>query len=127
MRKKILIGSLLVLTLLLLMPSIPAIQQKTIEEKAYSDFVEQLNDNPKFLFLYLLILSITNFRIFRFYFLLDISVESGSDPHFPDWVRIKHPIILVRVMMLFFTTYCWSEFWNNLSDKLNWNWDIVPY
>lgn len=30
-RKKILIGSLLVLTLLLLMPSIPAIQQKSIE------------------------------------------------------------------------------------------------
>jgi len=31
MNKKILIGSILVLTLLLLMPSIPAIQQKTIE------------------------------------------------------------------------------------------------
>ncbi len=32
MKKKILIGSLLVLTLLLLMPSIPAIQQNTIED-----------------------------------------------------------------------------------------------
>jgi hypothetical protein len=35
---------MLVLTLLLLMPSIPAIQQKTIEDNAYSDFVEKLKD-----------------------------------------------------------------------------------
>jgi len=62
MKKKILIGSLLVLTLLLLMPSIPAIQQKTIEDKAYSDLVEKFEDfdledlrekiekiNPKFI------------------------------------------------------------------------------
>ena len=43
MRKKIIIGCMLVLTLLLLMPSIPAIQKKTVEERPYSDFVEQLN------------------------------------------------------------------------------------
>ena len=40
MKKKILIGSIIAVALLLLMPSIPAIQQKTIEDKAYSDFVE---------------------------------------------------------------------------------------
>jgi len=45
MKKKILIGSMLVLTLLLLMPSIPAVQQKTIEDKAYSDLVEQLDED----------------------------------------------------------------------------------
>ena len=44
MKKKILIGSLLVLTLLLLMPSIPAIQQKIIEDEAYNDIVERLED-----------------------------------------------------------------------------------
>ena len=42
MKKKILIGSLLVLTLLLLMPSIPAIQQKTIEEGFKQDIQEKL-------------------------------------------------------------------------------------
>jgi hypothetical protein len=41
MKKKILIGSLLVLTLLLLMPSIPAIQQKTIMDKSV---IEKSND-----------------------------------------------------------------------------------
>lgn len=40
MKKKILLGSLLVITLLLLMPSIPAIQQKTLEDKAFNDFYE---------------------------------------------------------------------------------------
>ena len=44
MKKKILIGSIIAVALLLLMPSIPAIQQKTVEEKAYSDFVERLKD-----------------------------------------------------------------------------------
>ena len=42
MRKKIIIGCVLVVTLLLLMPSIPAIQKKTIEVRTYSDFIEQL-------------------------------------------------------------------------------------
>ena len=44
MKIKILIGNMLVLTMLLLMPSIPAIQQETVEEKAYNDFLEQLDD-----------------------------------------------------------------------------------
>ncbi len=42
MRKKILIGSMLILTLLLLMPSIPAIQQKTIEDGVRQDLQEKL-------------------------------------------------------------------------------------
>ena len=44
MRKKILIGSMLVLTLLLFMPSIPAIQQKIIEDKVIDDFVKKPDD-----------------------------------------------------------------------------------
>jgi len=37
---KILIGSIIAVAMLLLMPSIPAIQHKIIEDRAYSDFVE---------------------------------------------------------------------------------------
>ena len=37
MKKKILISSLFVLTLILLMPSIPAIQQNTIKDKAFNE------------------------------------------------------------------------------------------
>jgi hypothetical protein len=39
MKKRILLGSVLVVTLLLLMPCIPAMEQKTIEYSSYSDFV----------------------------------------------------------------------------------------
>ena len=44
MKKKILIGSMLVLTLLLLTPSIPAIQQKAIEEGFKQDIQEKLDE-----------------------------------------------------------------------------------
>jgi len=43
MKKKLIFGIVLVFTVLLLMPSIPALQKKTIEERIYSDFTEQLN------------------------------------------------------------------------------------
>ena len=44
MRKKTLIGSMLVLTLLLLMPSIPAIQTNVIKEDIKQDIQEKLDD-----------------------------------------------------------------------------------
>ena len=44
MKKKILIGSLLVLTLLFLMPSIPAVQQKTIEGGIKQEIQEKLDE-----------------------------------------------------------------------------------
>lgn len=48
MRKKILLGSMLILTLLLLMPSIPAVQLNTIKDKAFSDLVEAKNFDELF-------------------------------------------------------------------------------
>ena len=45
MRKKILFGGIFVLALILLMPSIPAIQQKTVEDKVYNDFIANLKDS----------------------------------------------------------------------------------
>ena len=72
-RKSILFGSIFVLALMFLMPSIPAIQQKTIEDKAYSDFVEELkeleleeiktfNDDIKLPILYAIVIALLNFR-----------------------------------------------------------------
>ena len=43
MKKKILIGSLLVLILLLLIPSVPAIQQKSVDEGIKQDLKEKLD------------------------------------------------------------------------------------
>jgi len=44
MKKKILIGGMLVLTLILLMPSIPAVQQKPIEEGFKQDLKYKLDE-----------------------------------------------------------------------------------
>ena len=44
MRKRKIIGSILFIILILLIPSIPAIQQDIIEEKAYNDLVEKIED-----------------------------------------------------------------------------------
>jgi len=43
MKKKILIGSIIAVTLLLLMPSIPAIQQKSVEEGFKQDIQEKID------------------------------------------------------------------------------------
>ena len=43
MNKKILIGSIIAVAILIMMPTIPAIQQNTIEDKAYNDIIEQID------------------------------------------------------------------------------------
>ncbi len=135
MKKKILIGSLLVLILLLLMPSIPAIQQKTVEHKVYSDFVEQLNtvdfkdfkginklDGIKHTPLYYIVYFIADFRTERANILFDISC------HIDNWgqMDIYYPIIFLRVIWLDITVYKWCNFWNNISETLGWGWNL-PY
>jgi len=118
MKKKILIGSMLVLTLLLLMPSIPAVQQKTIEDKAYSDFIEELknvdledievlDDDVIFPRLLLFVESIYKFRTFRCMLLYLISVTFDSWGN-PDEVIL--PLVFFRAMWLSDTAYLWCFF-----------------
>ena len=89
MKSKILIGSILVLTLLLLMPSIPAIQQNAIEDKAINNLVEQFDfkdlreniDFPdvKHPILYILVVSILLSRAIPAMILLLLS--ENTDTH----------------------------------------------
>ena len=101
MRKKLLLGSLLVLTLILLMPSIPAVQQKSIEEGVKQDLQEKLE-------------TIT---------LDDLKIINGDD-------RIKHPILYIIVMLTIYLRYIkmyriafrWTiipDFLNIIMDFLN--------
>jgi len=123
MGKKIIIGSMLVLTLLLLMPSIPAIQQRTIEDKAYSDFVEKLEDVEIFddvmkfsiLFVFVIMLALhRNYRAFRIW---DFAQPGG----YPN--PVEHPLLAFYGSWLFLSMVVWIEFWMNISDKLGWNWN----
>ena len=138
MGKKILIGSMLVLAMLLLMPSIPAIQQKTIEEGVKQNLQEKLEtislddlkdievlDRIRHPILYNLIISIMSFRWEFGIKLRDISII--PDP-WGGSVSIIHPLIFLWWFWIYWTVYLWSKFCNNVSDTLGWGWDIpVPH
>ena len=131
MKKKILIGSMLVLTLLLLMPSIPAIQQKTIEDKAYNDLEEKLDimdikelinkeDRLKHPLLYLSVFLVA-FRGIRGALLI------FSSSNFPAWygtLEIYYPLIFLRGLWLCGTTFLWQEFWVGVAKERGWNWGL---
>ena len=105
MRKKILIGSMLVLTLLLLMPSIPAIQQKSVEDSVYDDFESKvmkgigiLGDDIKFPKLRELYRNFIFLRGFRAAWLILIGMDLDI------YGGVVHPLIFFRGVLLGFTS-----------------------
>lgn len=144
MGKRIIIGSMLVLTLLLLMPSIPAVQQKSIEEGVKQNIQDKIDaitlDDLKNIdvvdwirhpILYLIVISIVTFRLLRsafyFYIAVDYCTESRPDSWVPE---ITHPILLIILMFNFARLYGYTwllvDFWQYISDRLRWNWKL-PY
>jgi hypothetical protein len=101
MKKKPIIGIMLVLALLLLMPSIPAIQNKSIKEKTSDIHFQKPYDVSikdkywKFPLLYLIVRSIFVFRLSRASFLFEFS----TDVDYSGMV-ITHPLIFLRSMWL---------------------------
>lgn len=135
MGKSILIGSMLVLAMLLLMPSIPAIQQNTIEEGIKQDIQERLDeitlDDLKDIeelewirhpILYIIVLFLLNSRVKRGLFLVDIS----STPY-KWWYDIDYLNIFWRGAWLLFTAYCWQIFWSYVSILLRWHWELPEF
>jgi len=122
MNKKILIGSIMAVALLLLMPSIPAIQQKTMEDKAYSDFVEKLKDvelfdgEMKFPLLFAFVYFIARNRAFRAFRILDFALSD-------DWYVFIHPLLAFYGLWLFAGLVWWVDIWFAISDEFEWNWD----
>jgi hypothetical protein len=132
MKKKILIGSIFVLILLLVMPSIPAIQMKTIEDRTYNDLVDQLDvkdvkeikglEQIKHPFLYNLVKVFLDCRLTRMFILQEISCDINPDVWWVD-IDVYHPVLFLRCIMLLVTTAFLGYFWNNLSNTFEWDWD----
>ncbi len=138
MNRKLLIGSILILTFLLLMPSIPAIQRRVVKEnikdKILSELPENLDfndikelvdsgklDKVKHPLLYFFVILVAEFRWWRCIILGDIAIEYGW-----EWsIEIKYPILFVRCMWLLFRLEFWAGFWDRLSDTLGWNWEDI--
>lgn len=125
MRRKILIGSLLVLTLLLLMPSIPAVQQKSIEEGIKQDLlllndIETLDD-VKHPILYELVKYMLNLR----FELLDKLFHYSGYIYYYNW-EIYHPILFIWSFVMIIRWVIKSIFWQRTSDNLGWGWVLPP-
>jgi len=137
MNKKILLDSMLVFTMLLLMPSIPAIQQNItkdeIENKIVSELSEDLDfkdireilesgklDRLKRPLLYLFIILISLPRIIR----LEVLGELSYSGDWPFNITVKNKIFFLRYGMVLFFTALWFQMWDYVSIFFGWNWNI---
>jgi len=118
--KKLLLGSIIAVTILILIPSTSAIQLDTSQ----LDFEEnaQLNDDIKFPKLYDLISFWLNIRFFRFIVLMMIS---GYYVNSEYEVEVLYPILFLRALWIIYTTVYLSEFIQILSDRFGWNWRML--
>ncbi|EMR74539.1 hypothetical protein MBGDF03_00600 [Thermoplasmatales archaeon SCGC AB-540-F20] len=123
MNKKILIGSMLVFTMLLLMPSIPAIQQNLVKNEK---IVEILETNLKFPILNGIIYFSLVWRLVRAIALLSVS-SNGTDNggRGPPDFDILHPFLFYRGLWLSMTFNLLMISSMILSDVFELNW-ILP-
>ena len=130
MNKKILIGSIFILSLLLVMPSISAIQRKTIEDKICNDLIEKFNfkdikvingfPDVKHPLLFALIVIIFNLRAIPSFILLLLAYY--SDDHQDR--SMKRPFLGIRGRWVMFTALLWARFWTKISEKFGWDWEL---
>ena len=130
MNKKILIVSMLVLILLLLMPSITAIQQKTIDYKLYNDFIEKkydfnLNhigklDGIEYEALFNLTVMRINFSMARASIIWDLATEGDGY----DFIVI-YPLLSTRALLIIEKTFLMAFFWDYMSYLFGWDWDYL--
>ena len=132
MNKKILIGSIFVLVLILLMPSIPAIQQKTIEEGIKQHIHEKLEsvnlndlkdikklDGVEFPLLFEIVLFITNLGFTRANFLWE-----KAEVWYGTGLGVIFYFFLYRTSLWYSITFLWFGFWMTIANKYGWNWDL---
>ena len=123
---------MLVLTLLLLMPTIPAIQHKTIQENTFQNYIEKHNemiiqesgennkngfwDHP---FIYFLG-TLGFFRTIRGFFMVLFSASGWGEPY--GEVTIDHPILFCRGIWLYLTGAVFGGFLLTIAYILGWEW-----
>ena len=130
MNKKILISSLIVLTMLLIMPSIPAVQQNNIKEGCKQDFQDNIDEIdldslkgnrhislPKHLVLYGLIIFLITFRNIRakfFYLKYNLIGDNIITEYF----------FFTRGALLYLKALSCALIWTLISDEFGWNWKL---
>ncbi len=128
MKKKILIGSLLVLTLLLLMPSIPAIQQKSVEEGIKQDSQEKFSTITLNIIKELVRLDDIKFPLIYNFLCSYILLRIESFDKFFDFIMLFLPIGSPIFLLFFIWTFgrldLFRDFLQIIADIRGWNWDL---
>jgi len=126
MRKKLVFGIILVLTLILLMPSIPAIENKVVKDEISSHLPEELELkelieflNVKHPILYLFVYSIALFRLVRLIILVDLASEPTD---YPPYFEITNWFLFIRCLLLQSGRDLWLLMWKDVSDSYGWGW-----
>lgn len=129
---EILIVSIFVLTLILLMPSIPAIQKNVTDNEFKQNIIEKLEsielddlknikkvETIKYPILRAIVLILLDFRLVRGMVLMILATEWDYYGYSPEF---KYPIIAIRAFWLAYTANLWLESWWLISETLGWNW-----
>ena len=137
MNKKILIGSIIAVSTLLLMPSIPAIQHITIEEDIKQNIQEKLDSinldtiknyeisDVKHPFLYLFVLSLVELYVNRILFYEALMNSIPIDFIFHSFIILfLFSILFARYIWLYSVVVVWVDFWQKIADKNGWDWFI---
>jgi len=123
MKKKLIFGSMLVLTLLLLMPAIPAIQQNLVKNEK----IVESEDQIKFPILNGIVCFLLISRYIRAIILHSVSSNGTDDGgRGPPDIEILHPILYFRAMWLVMKLNLLMISSIILSDELGLNW-IFPF
>lgn len=137
MGKRILIGSILVLVMLLLMPSIPAIQQRSVKEGIKQDLQEKLESinledikdikdldgclKHPLLYLSVHLVALRGWRGLIMLFISTKNMFSWEEP-----MEIIFPLLYERGRWLVVTALVWQEVWIDYAYTHGWNWGIPP-
>jgi len=113
MKKLLVVGVFVLFLGLACAPSISANVSK-------DDKKSRVLDEIKHKFLYVIVKFVAGFRLSRSIVLLLIPYP-GILWNLP----IRHPILFIRFLWLDFTANQWIAFWNDISDKFGWNWNII--
>ena len=116
MKRRIIIGSVLVLTLLLSMPSIQAIRHTSINH-SYSN---EINDSVKFPSLLEIINNWLYIRYFRAWILILLATP-------PPYIDTIYPLMDERGEKLYVRTDYLSDLFQNISDILGFGWEVYKF
>ena len=132
--KRVFIGGIFTVILLLLIPTSSAIQLNAIQENINSFSGEHVEYNQKDYeilegiihpLLYKILIPTLFLRMYISLVLTLISGEYIAGWHSAGYWEIDYPLLFLYSIRLFWKYYARLSFWDCISSTLHWNWDVL--